>query len=311
MVVFRSISHSDVDSVASVEAWEPVGFIDSDRFRAEYAERQYRDEWTWIAEREGRIVARALWWGRPDSALPISLDCLWADTNEDDPAGRCAGLISTALAQLHADGLVQVPDYNLDLAPDWTDDAAAVAAVGWRLDAVRAAGMDRENERIQFEWRADQPVPARHDAVRFIEAEDEEFAAIFERVAVGSLDVLTRHSLESMGPEGQARDDLEFYSGLPGERSWWRIATTTDGTVIGCSIPSRSAYEASVSYLGVVPEQRGNRYVDALLAEITRVHADHGAPRITGMTDVTNVPMAAAFRRAGYSVVRHRVVVSA
>ena len=58
------------------------------------------------------------------------------------------------------------------------------------------------------------------------------------------------------------------------------------------TIPSRSADNASVSYLGVVPTHRGHG--DDLLAEITRQHADNGAPQITGTTDTTNAPMAAA-----------------
>jgi hypothetical protein len=45
---------------------------------------------------------------------------------------------------------------------------------------------------------------------------------------------------------------------------------------------------------------RGHRYIDDILAEITRFHAANGAHRITATTDMTNLPMAAAFERAGY-----------
>ncbi|MDJ0334092.1 hypothetical protein QMG83_02525 [Salinibacterium sp. G-O1] len=41
------------------------------------------------------------------------------------------------------------------------------------------------------------------------------------------------------------------------------------------------------------------------------MHADAGARRITGTTDTTNAPMAAAFLRGGYQVTKARVVVSA
>ena len=37
------------------------------------------------------------------------------------------------------------------------------------------------------------------------------------------------------------------------------------------------------------------------VSTITRQHADHGAPRITGTTDTTNATMAAAFTRGGYT----------
>ena len=43
--------------------------------------------------------------------------------------------------------------------------------------------------------------------------------------------------------------------------------------------------------------------------KITIIHADNGAPRITGTTDTTNSPMAAAFHRAGYDLTTSRVVI--
>ena len=71
---------------------------------------------------------------------------------------------------------------------------------------------------------------------------------------------------------------------MPGERSWWRLAETMDGTLVGFAIPSATPYHRNVGYLGVVPELRGCRYVDDSSAEITRFHAadaqshhrDHG-----------------------------------
>ncbi|WP_460868502.1 GNAT family N-acetyltransferase [Rhodococcus aerolatus] len=89
------------------------------------------------------------------------------------------------------------------------------------------------------------------------------------------------------------------------------MARDADGALVGLVVPSRSAYDASVSYLGVVPERRGRGHVDELLAEITRQHASQGAERITGTTDTTNAPMAAAFDRGGYALTGVRVVLSA
>jgi ribosomal protein S18 acetylase RimI-like enzyme len=89
------------------------------------------------------------------------------------------------------------------------------------------------------------------------------------------------------------------------------VAYDAAGERVGFIIPSRSAYDASVSYLGVVPEFRGQGYVDDLLAEITHVHADAGARRITGTTDTTNAPMAAAFLRGGYTIAATRIVIGA
>jgi hypothetical protein len=51
-------------------------------FLATAADHHYRPEWTWVAERDGRLVARAAWWGGPDDAHPFALD--WFDVGPDD-----------------------------------------------------------------------------------------------------------------------------------------------------------------------------------------------------------------------------------
>jgi ribosomal protein S18 acetylase RimI-like enzyme len=145
----------------------------------------------------------------------------------------------------------------------------------------------------------------------FKEAGDEEFLEVFRRVAMGSLDAQTRRNVALEGLEATARAEMDFYLGCPGERSWWRIATTPDGELVGLAVPSATPYHRNVGYLGVVPEMRGRGHVDEILAEITRFQAADGARVITATTDAANAPMAAAFGRAGYRITEIRMVYSA
>jgi RimJ/RimL family protein N-acetyltransferase len=89
------------------------------------------------------------------------------------------------------------------------------------------------------------------------------------------------------------------------------VAYTPDGQLAGLAIPSATPYGPNVGYLGVLPELRGNGYVDDILAELTRMQAKRGAARITAPTDLGNAPMAAAFGRAGYRNVQARIMLSA
>jgi len=174
--------------------------------------------------------------------------------------------------------------------------------VAWRTAAATAAGLTDAVERLQYEWAPAAGVSAPAGRLVFRPGQDEEFLAVFRRVAVGSLDVATRQDLATIGSDRQARGDLEFYLSCPGGRSWWRLAETTGGELAGFAIPSATPYHRNVGYLGVVPELRGRGYVDDLLGEITRFHAADGADCITATTDVSNTPMAAAFDRANYQV---------
>jgi RimJ/RimL family protein N-acetyltransferase len=180
--------------------------------------------------------------------------------------------------------------------------------VAWRQEAAWRTGLTQEIERLRFEWSAGGPVPEPSGRLVFTEGDDEAFLDVFARISAGSLDVHTQKELAAMSPAEQAREDLEFYRDCPGERSWWRLAHLPDGTLAGMAIPSATPYHRNVGYLGVVPEQRGKGLIDEVLGEITRRHAAEGAERITATTDTVNVPMANAFRRAGYEVTEVRLV---
>lgn len=310
-MLFRPTTESDLDRVTAVTVDEPIGWIPADRYLDELKEGMYRPEWTWIAEdAAGRVVARALWWGRSSSTHPIALDCLHVDPSVADRAAVATGLLTAGLRAFAEQGATTLPLYNVTLPNGWREDAAVVAALAWREEAARAAGLTDQVERLRLEWTPDAGLPAAGGRLTFTEGSDEEFLDVFRRIAIGSLDGETRRNVAAMGVEATAREAMEFYLGCPGERSWWRLARTPDGQVAGLALPSATPYHRNVGYLGVVPELRGQGYVDDVLAEITRVQVEAGAELITATTDTDNTPMAAAFARAGYRTAQIRMIYS-
>jgi ribosomal protein S18 acetylase RimI-like enzyme len=176
---------------------------------------------------------------------------------------------------------------------------------------VADVGLTSSLERRQYAWTPENGVPEASTRIGFRQGSDDEFVELFREAARGSLDVETRQALETVDELSQARDDVEFYESCPGERDWWRVATDRDGTPVGFIVPSATPYHRNVGYLGVLPRHRGQGLVDALLGEVTRIRAAAGADRITATTDMTNVPMAAAFDRAAYQVTEIRLVLEA
>jgi hypothetical protein len=131
------------------------------------------------------------------------------------------------------------PEYQLLLPTRRRGDDPAVAdAVAWRSDAAKAVGLTDVVERLRYEWTPTSGVPAPSGRLVFRPASDQEFLALFRRVAVGSLDVVTQRDLEVMDADSQACADLHFYRSCPGERSWWRLAESADGELVGFAIPS-------------------------------------------------------------------------
>src|SRR5690606_16896110 len=190
-----------------------------------------------------------------------------------------------------------LPPYTVGLPRDWRDDAQAFRAATWRREAVSDVGLTRSLERRQYAWTPESGIPSSSTRVAFRQGSDNDFVELFREAARGSLDVETRLALETMDEIDQARGDVAFYEGCPGERDWWRVGSDAEGVHMGFIVPSATPYHRIVGYHGVLQAHRGKGLVDDLLAEVTRIHAAAGAERITATTDLTNLPMAAAFDR--------------
>src|SRR3954470_7389964 len=74
-----------------------------------------RPGWLWIAQDEGRTVARAAWWSRPGAPEPYLMDFF------DFAEGRAAdgeALVRAALESLVPAGKTP-PEYTRFIPPDW------------------------------------------------------------------------------------------------------------------------------------------------------------------------------------------------
>ncbi|MFI8082048.1 GNAT family N-acetyltransferase [Kitasatospora sp. NPDC086009] len=305
-MIFRAATAdpSDLDRAVAYPADGPVPALTAEKVREELAENRIRPEWVWVAQDEdGGILARALWWGRSDSERPIALDCLQVRAGVADRAA-----VATALLEAGHAAFGNRPGYHISLPRGWRAEPELAEAVAWRRQAAERAGLTREIERLRYEWTPRRGTAEPTGRLVFREGTDEEFLEAFVRLSQDSLDLATQNELLTMDAGQLAREDFDFYLSCPGERSWWRLAELPDGTPAGMAIPSATPYHRNVGYLGVVPEQRGRGLIDEILAEITRFHAAAGAERITATTDTVNVPMAAAFDRAGYEVTEIRLV---
>ena len=336
-MIFRSARDRDLDRVMTLMVPDPVGALTPGTYRIRSRNREYRPAWTWLAEENPAEspeesaedpagdnaatepgdppLAAAVWWGDPRASRPAALDGLWVreDAAHQDRAGLAAALLNAAHDQYALSGAREPPAYHVFLPGDWHDRPDAVAALAWREDAARRAGLTTRLERLRYEWTPRAGVPRPGGRLSFRPDDDDEvFADLFARVLTGTLDATSRNEAARIGRRNQARQDVRFYhEHMHGDRSWWRVARTADGQVAGFGVPSRNTEYAVVGYLGVLPGRRGHGYVDEILAEITRILAtEAGAAVIHADTDLENRPMAAAFERAGYRNLGRRLVLS-
>jgi RimJ/RimL family protein N-acetyltransferase len=272
-----------------------VGYAASgERYGDRAARGEYRPEWTWVALRAGTVVARAAWWAAPDDTAPRALD--WLDFTDLDAAVR---LLRTA--PLRA-------EYSLPLPPGWRDRPAVRQAAEDRITAAARSGLSLLVERYRYCWTPGCGPPDRPGRLTFRpEPDDEVILDLFRRAHQGSLDAHTRRAIAESGPEAAAQGELDALRWLPSPREWWRVACTPGGDLVGLAAPCRNYSGPVIGYIAVLPEHRGHGYAYDLLAEATHLLTAEGADRIFAGTDITNIPMARAFARAGYPVIQHRI----
>jgi RimJ/RimL family protein N-acetyltransferase len=263
------------------------------RYSDGIARGTYRPANTWVALRNGVVVARAAWWGRPDQGTPAVLD--WFDFTDQEAAVQ---LLRAAPGPA---------EYSLALPPGWRDQPAVAEAAQARITAAEAVGMTMLVERYGYRWTPVCGRPARPGRLEFRpEPDDDVILDIFRRVHQGSLDAHARRVIAESGLDAAAAEDLEILRLMPSPREWWRLATA-DGELVGLTAPSRNYTDPVIGYVAVLPEHRGHGYSYDLLVEATHLLVAEGADRIIANTDVTNLPMAATFAKAGYPVSDHRI----
>ena len=173
-----------------------------------------------------------------------------------------------------------------------------------RRALAEETGFTLFQEKEGFRWSADVPEPERRAARLSFRSIDEVGRDLFAHTmgratparSIGSIATTPRSSARTAGA---ARcSDTSSRRTLPS----WRLAFTPDGepagyvNLSGFDEPGR----ATIAHIGVVPEQRGNGYVDELLGEYNRLARERGFTSSISDVDVENVPMRAAMERNGH-----------
>ena len=254
------------------------------QLQAAFDEGRTRPEWCFARER-----ARLAYWTPIPGSEPM---IVWQFEPGPDP-GAAAALLRHSLRELGPRRAI----HDITLPPGLTP----VVDRAVEHEALLAAGFVMEVERLLLEWAAGSDLPEDPGRLTYRPArrmDPGEVIRLLVRISEGSLDHDTRVEVAASGAEAEARwmyDDLMARKAKP---DWFVIGHLGDSPV-GLVAPD----DHSIAYIGVVPEHRGHGYVDDLLARGTRTLAAEGVRRVVAVTDVANVPAAAAFRRAGYSEV--------
>ncbi len=286
---------------------EAAGHPDHRREVERYLDRMFaagsmRPEWCFVALDTGdHPLGRVAFWTLPGMEAPFALvliDVPW-DGDYMDVGRR---LLEDVLEEAHSLGSGEV-EHVLDAPPMRPQFQYHQEKREGLLESV---GFALRRETGRFEWRGGEPsaVSGRLSFRALEEVGEEAFVGAMTEVSRGTLDREIQAESERLGARGAAREFFEDARRVKHDPSWWRLAYTPDGDLVGLVMPAEPPAFLTIFYVGVVPGMRGRGYVDDLLAAGTATllaaRSRDEKPLIAD-TDVSNAPMAAAFERAGWA----------
>lgn len=165
--------------------------------------------------------------------------------------------------------------------------------------------------KVPFVWEEPKPlieVPCRLEFKAAKTLGHEVLLSAIARVMESSIDASDRKQVMERDSRQVAEQFLAgSKDGFSYRDEWWQIGVSGDDKVVGFVFPAiyescakDGLEEATIYYIGVLPEHRGQGFATDLLLKGTRVLQDVGVWRVFCDTDANNIPMISTFKRVGY-----------
>lgn len=259
-----------------------------------------RPEWCFVAEEAGAFIGRIVYWTLPSLDNFFEVDVLEVPWNANYlEVGTKLLLDSLAQMQLPAEAVIQ---YTLD-TPYPMSTSGMSTFTEQRIEVIEKFGFSLLRETHRFEWQETQTQIALSQRLVFRTLEDvgeEAFINTIMRVSENSLDRILQQETEKLGLEQYAKEKFKTLKAFKYKSKWWQLAYTQSGSLVGLIMPVENDGGPIIGYIGVIPDYRGQGFVNDLLAQGTLTLKTDGAPRVRADTDINNTPMILAFQRAGY-----------
>ena len=254
-----------------------------------------RPAWCFVLEHDDNWIGGILYrshGGDHDTVFMYTL----AVSSDQDFLEIGAHLLEASLKQLFVQGVKQLRRHFTSHDPD-----------AWRQLFYHLA-IPLEQEKVAFEWKVSNLLPETQQRLVYRSLDDVGESAFVDailQVTRGSLDRMDVQTRQSEDPVAAMRQDFKMLqNAFISQGDWWELAYTNGHELVGLSMPvlvKDAQHEGTIAYIGVVPGQRGNGYINELLARCTQILLSTDLEQIIADTDSLNTPMIQAFERLGYA----------
>lgn len=291
-MIIRSIVSKEIDSFVG------LGLGDADQKELKdllinwWKEGRNKPEWCFIAEEDGKFIARVFYAVFPDNPQDLMAFGLYVDNVE---AAKETGvrLITESLDKMQ-NYKFNIAEYHIYFNPD--------KHFNEYRNIMLSSGFKITQEKKSFYWTGE-PLPKESGRLEYRSLNDVGKDAFIEAIKIVTRQTLDGDDtliVEEIGEELAAEKEFNLLKGIDYNEEWWKLAYV-NGELAGLIIPQKfSDKDGAINYIGVVPQKRGQGFVEDLLINGTATLKEYGIEEVMGDIDKNNFPMEQALIRTGY-----------
>lgn len=257
-----------------------------------------RPEWCFVAEEEGKVAARLMYWAAPDRPEEVKLMAVrlpWE--GEWKRVGKA--LLEESMKEMQKGGAKELQAYL---------SSGGEGQAEHQKELYLDAGLKEVQSKKRFELNLAGHVAQLEYRLTYRNMEEVGEKAYLEairRVTEGTLDRLDILGIAEKGAENAARHYLEVLKNIDHKPTWWQLGYDGEGKLAGLVVPQKISPEIGVvNYIGVVPEARGKGLVHDLLARATEILKAEDMRKIIADTDCENYPAIGSLEKGGFQFAR-------
>lgn len=299
-MIIRSIVPGEIDRFVS------IGLADADQRELKelllnwWDEGRNKPEWCFIAEENGKLKARVFYAVFPDE--PKDLMVLGLNIQDEK------NIIEIG-EKLITESLNKMKNYEFNTASQHLYFNPNSHFNEYR-DILLNCGFKIIQEKKSYRWHGEL-IPSESGRLEYKSLKDvgkDIFIDAIKKVTRKTLDRDDILMVEEAGEEKAAEAEFNILKGIDYNEDWWKLAYV-NGELAGLIIPQKfSDTDGAINYIGVVPEKRGQGFVDDLLIKGTLILKEYGIEDVMGDIDSNNFPMEQALVSTGYKFKKPELV---
>lgn len=286
-MILRNINKSEIDSVIKATTPEKSSF--KDILESWINEGITRLEWCFVVEEHGNILGRLIY-GVFDNSLKM-LD-IWMKNFNDETKEK---LLSDSLKIMKVKGFNNVECHLYSDKNNFQQYVKALTSVEFKVT----------QEKKSFVWE-EGIINSLSGDLYFSTLEQigsNEFINAIEKVTVGTLDEDDLAWVKEFGSKEAAIKYFNLLKDIDYNEGWWKLAYNREQELLGLVVPQRLTEGiGGINYIGVIPEKRGQGYINHLVIEGVKTLKDNNIKKVIADIDVKNYPLDKVLQKQGFKL---------